>query len=192
MYWQVYLHKTVIAAESLLVKIMKRAVDLAEKGVELFATPSFSRFLYNRPSAAEFFGNPQFLELYSQLDDYDVFTSVKVWCSHEDKILSILCKQLTDRELPRIEIQNEPFPKERIAELTRKVAASCGITEEEASYFVFSESVMNKAYSPEGFNIRVLYRDGRTADIAEASDQYNISALAKPVTKYFLCYPKNL
>lgn len=192
MYWQVYLHKTVIAAESLLVKIMKRAVDLAEKGVELFATPAFSKFLYNRPSAAEFFGNPQFMELYSQLDDYDVFTSVKVWCKHEDKILSILCKQLTDRELPRIEIQNEPFSAGRIAELTRKVAASCGISEDEASYFVFSESVMNKAYSPEGFNIRVLYRDGRTADIAEASDQYNISALAKPVTKYFLCYPKNL
>lgn len=192
MYWQVYLHKTVIAAESLLVKIMKRAVELAEKGAVLFATPAFSTFLYHRPSAADFLGNPHFLELYSQLDDYDVFASVKVWCNHEDKILSMLCKQLTNRELPKIEIQSQPFTSERIAVQLDKVTEAFGISHQEAAYFVYSESVMNKAYSPEGFNIKVLYRDGHTADIAEASDQYNISALAKPVTKYFLCYPKNI
>jgi HD superfamily phosphohydrolase len=192
MYWQVYLHKTVIAAESLLVKIMKRAAELADQGVELFATPAFHEFLYHCPTAGEFFSNPQFLELYSQLDDYDVFASVKVWSNHPDKILSMLCKQLTNRVLPKIEIKNEPFDQQRIKELLQKVATAYGITEKEAAYFVFSESVMNTTYSPEGFNIRVLYRDGSTADIADASDQYNISALAKPVTKYFLCYPKNI
>jgi HD superfamily phosphohydrolase len=192
MYWQVYLHKTVIAAESLLVRIMKRASYLASQGAELFGTPAFLTFLYQPPSAREFFEDPKFLTLYSRLDDYDVFASVKVWCDHSDKILSRLCIQLTDRSLPKIEIQNEPFDPARINELLQRVSKAYDISLPDASYFVYSESVMNKAYSPDGFNIKVLYRDGKTVDIGDASDQYNISALAKPVTKYFLCYPKNL
>jgi HD superfamily phosphohydrolase len=190
MYWQVYLHKTVIAAESLLVKIMQRAVSLASNGVELFATPAFQTFLYERPNRAQFFTDPRFLTLYSQLDDYDVFTSVKVWCNHSDKILSMLCKQLVNRDLPKVEIQSDPFLISDIDARLEKAATNYGITKDEASFFVYSESVMNKAYSPEGFTIKVLYRNGDVKDIADASDQYNISALAKPVTKYFLCYPK--
>lgn len=190
MYWQVYLHKTVIAAESLLVKIMQRAVFLSSKGVELFATPAFRTFLYERPGKEQFFAHNRFLTLYSQLDDYDVFTSVKVWCNHEDKILSMLCKQLVNRELPKVMIQSEPFAASDIKLHLEEAAEKYGISVEEASYFVYSESVMNKAYSPEGFNIKVLFRNGEVKDIADASDQYNISALAKPVTKYFLCYPK--
>jgi HD superfamily phosphohydrolase len=190
MYWQVYLHKTVIAAESLLVKIMQRAVSLASNGVKLFATPAFQTFLYERPNREQFFTDPRFLTLYSQLDDYDVFTSVKVWCNHSDKILSMLCKQLVNRDLPKVEIQSDPFLISDIDVRLEKAATSYGITKEEASFFVYSESVMNKAYSPEGFTIKVLYRNGDVKDIADASDQYNISALAKPVTKYFLCYPK--
>ncbi len=192
MYWQVYLHKTVIAAESLLVKIMERAAFLAGNGVELFATPAFRTFLYERPSAKQFASDPKFLTLYSQLDDYDIFTSVKVWCGHADIVLSRLCNQLVNRELPRIVIQNKPFTAEEVADKKRLTAGLYGITAEDADYFVYTESVMNKAYSPEGFNINVLFRDGSVADIAASSDQYNISALAKPVTKYFLCYPKNI
>ena len=191
MYWQVYLHKTVIAAESLLVKIMQRAVFLAEKNVELFATPAFHTFLYERPTKSQFFQDSRFLTLYSQLDDYDVFTSVKVWCNHSDSILAMLCKQLVNRDLPKVVIQAEPFTVEDIDARLGEAAGSLGITKEEASYFVYSESVMNKAYSPEGFTIKVLFRNGEVKDIADASDQYNISTLAKPVTKYFLCYPKN-
>ncbi|MES2559429.1 MAG: HD domain-containing protein [Bacteroidota bacterium] len=190
MYWQVYLHKTVIAAESLLVKIMQRAVFLASTGAELFATPAFHTFLYERPGKKEFFADNRFLTLYSQLDDYDVFTSVKVWCSHSDKILAMLCKQLVNRDLPKITIQSEPFTVAEIEARLTEASEVLGITKDEASYFVYSESVMNKAYSPEGFNIKVLFRNGEVKDIADASDQYNISALAKPVTKYFLCYPK--
>lgn len=190
MYWQVYLHKTVIAAESLLVKIMQRAVFLASTGVELFATPAFRTFLYERPGKEQFFADNRFLTLYSQLDDYDVFTSVKVWCDHADKILSMLCKQLVNRDLPKVLIQSQPFTSADINARLAGTAIELGITIEEASYFVYSESVMNKAYSPEGFNIKVLFRNGEVKDIADASDQYNISALAKPVTKYFLCYPK--
>lgn len=190
MYWQVYLHKTVIAAESLLVKIMERAVFLASQGEELFATPAFHTFLYERPTGEQFFNDSRFLTLYSQLDDYDVFTSVKVWCHHSDKILSMLCKQLVNRDLPKVSIQSEPFSATSIEAKRLAVASELGITVEEASYFVYSESVMNKAYSPDGFTIKVLFRNGEVKDIADASDQYNISALANAVTKYFLCYPK--
>ncbi|MCU0442883.1 MAG: HD domain-containing protein [Bacteroidia bacterium] len=192
MYWQVYLHKTVIAAESLLVKIMERAVWLANQRTPLFATPAFEAFLTKRPNANAFASDPQWLTLYSELDDYDVFTAVKVWSNHQDLILSQLCKQLVNRDLPKIEISSAPFDDQHITEIRLKVAAKYGISLSDAQYLVYSESVMNKAYSPEGFNIKVLYRTGAVSDITEASDQYNISALAKPVTKYFLCYPKNV
>lgn len=192
MYWQVYLHKTVIAAESLLVKILQRAVYLAEQGFELFATPAFKTFLYERPTVEQFMSDLRYLKLYSELDDYDVFTSVKVWCNHEDPILSRICKQLVNRDLPKIEINQVPFNENLILELRQKVSKTYSISVEEAAYFVYSESVENKAYSPDDFTINVLHKNGETVDIAHASDQYNISALANTVTKYFLCYPKNI
>lgn len=192
MYWQVYLHKTVVAAETLLVKALQRASDLAQQGVELFASPDFKYFLYQRPGAEELLNNPEVLMRYSRLDDSDVFLSIKVWSEHEDKVLSDLCTQLRDRILPKIELSSEPFAAQQVADLRQKVAQQKGISLQEAELYVFTDSVSNKAYSPEGFNIKVLYKNGTTADITTASDQYNISALAKPVTKYFLCYPKNI
>lgn len=192
MYWQVYLHKTVVAAETLLVKALQRASDLAKQGVELFASPNFKYFLYQRPGAEQLLNNPEVLMRYSRLDDSDVFLSIKVWSEHEDKVLSDLCTQLRDRVLPKIELSSEPFAAQQVADLRQKVAQQKGISLQEAELYVFTDSVSNKAYSPEGFNIKVLYKNGTTADITTASDQYNISALAKPVTKYFLCYPKNI
>lgn len=191
MYWQVYLHKTVIAAEELLVRILQRAKFLAGNGIELFASPAFRHFLYHTPGKADFFSNPQHLDLYSELDDSDIFGALKVWCSHTDAVLSALCKQLRDRNLPKISIQHAPYDADEVEQLKISVAQRMNITVADAAYFVFSDRVMNTAYSPEGFNINILYRNGQVQDIAEASDQYNISALAKPVTKYFLCCPKN-
>ncbi|MFN5920755.1 MAG: HD domain-containing protein, partial [Bacteroidota bacterium] len=109
MYWQVYLHKTVIAAEAVLVKTLERATELVRNGKHLFATPAFSYFLQNRVTEHEFLNNPHLLERYSQLDDFDIFTSIKVWTTDDDPVLSRLCKQLTQRNLPAIEISNEPF-----------------------------------------------------------------------------------
>ncbi|MBP9186509.1 MAG: HD domain-containing protein [Bacteroidia bacterium] len=193
MYWQVCLHKTVIAAENLLIKAMQRASYLAQNGVDLFASPDFKYFLYEKPGAQQLLHNPEVLMRYSRLDDNDIFLSIKVWCNHSDKILSDLCVQLRDRHLPRIELQNEvPFSQEKVDAIKTKVAQKYNISYADTDYYVFSDSVTNKAYSPEGFNIKVLYKNGTTADITTASDQYNISALAKSVTKYFLCYPKNI
>lgn len=190
MYWQVYLHKTVTAAETLLVKIMERACELATNGIDLFASPDFKYFLYEKPGAEQLLNDPEVLMRYSRLDDSDVFVSIKVWCSHPDRILSDLCIQLRDRLLPRIEFSNDPFDEDRISAMRKEFAQKNNMSYEDAKYYIFTDSVSNKAYSPEGFNIKVLYKNGTTADIASASDQYNITALAKPVTKYFLCYPK--
>jgi hypothetical protein len=130
------------------------------------------------------------LDMYSRLDDFDVFASIKVWSTDDDPVLRMLCTKLTQRNLPAIEISNEPFDRDYIQTLYKAAATQLNISEQDASYFVFSDSVTNKAYSPEGFSIKVLYRNGLVKDIAEASDQYNITALTQPVRKYFLCYPK--
>jgi uncharacterized protein len=190
MYWQVYLHKTVIAAESLLIKIMERAAYLVANGEQLFATPAFAYFLTNTITLQEVDENKHFLEMYSKLDDFDVFASVKAWTNHADITLKSLCSQLVNRDLPAIEIADRPFDKNKVAELSNKVFAALAINKEEAGYFVFTDCVMNKAYSSEDFNIKILYRNGEIKDIAQASDLENIAALTNTVTKYFLCYPK--
>lgn len=192
MYWQVYLHKTVIAAETLLLKIFLRASELAQKNAALFATPAFHYFLYNKTDNEKFVTDSNILELYSQLDDFDIFTSIKVWCKHEDKVLRELCLMMRDRKLPSIEIQNGEFETSRIDKLKTKISTEKNISINDATYFVFSDNVKNEAYNLDGFNIKVLYKNGKTLDIAEASDLGNILALSETVTKYFLCYPKNV
>ncbi len=190
MYWQVYLHKTVIAAESVLVKTLERAFYLIEKGENLFASPAFHYFLTQRPNKAEFFSNPTAISHYTLLDDDDIMSAIKVWCSNEDAVLRDLALTLKDRLLPKVEISNEAFSEERIQELKQKVMQEKGISEADSGYFVFTDSVKNRAYNLDHFNIKILYKNGELLDIAKASDQYNIEALTKSVTKYFLCYPK--
>jgi hypothetical protein len=192
MYWQVYLHKTVVAAETLLVKILQRASQLADGGIELFTSPAFHYFLYHKPGKEIFFSNSEVLKLYSELDDFDIMSSIKVWCHHEDKILSELCLMLRDRKLSRIEIQSAQFNEDEIEKIKLEVANKKEISMNDTHYFVYTDSVKNSAYSLDGFNIKVLFKNGQTMDIVKASDQYNISALSNTVTKYFLCYPKNI
>ena len=187
MYWQVYLHKTVIAAETLLVKIITRAKELADQKNELFATPAFAFFLYNKVDENTFFTNKKCIENYSMLDDSDILTSVKVWQNHSDEILSTLCSMLCNRNLPKIEISNTKFDSERINILQSKLR-----NQNDSEYLVYTDSVKNEAYSNDDFHINILYKNGTLLDITQASDQYNIEALSKTVTKYFLCYPKNL
>lgn len=190
MYWQVYLHKTVIAAESLLIRIMERAVALIKQGQTLPATDEFAFFLNNPTGREAFFANTEILDHFSRLDDDDVFSAIKSWCSVNDRVLSELCMQLRDRKLPKIEISRTPFSEQEMNEKVAAAASHFQISREEASYFVFTDSVVNKAYSPEGFTINVAYRNGTILDIASASDQLNLSALTQPVKKYFMCYPK--
>lgn len=192
MYWQVYLHKTVIAADQLLVNILKRAKELADNKIELFATPAFEFFLYNKVSQQSFIDNPALLQKFAELDDNDIFTSIKAWTKHADHTLSRLCRNLVDRNLYRIELQNSPFPPKKIVQLKEQVKNTYSLKDEEAGYFVFSHSIKNSAYNPANDKINILYKDGQVIDIADASDQLNISVLSTPVTKYYLCYPKEI
>lgn len=190
MYWQVYLHKTVVAAETVLVKTIERACELINRGEKLFASPPFAFFLEQQLNKDNFFETAAAVENYTLLDDDDVMSAIKVWCNHPDKVLSTLALILKDRILPKVELSNEAFTEEKIMAIKQWVMADKGISEEDARYFVFTDSIKNRAYNLTHFNIKILYKDGQLLDIAKASDQLNIEALTKSVTKYFLCYPK--
>ncbi len=192
MYWQVYLHKTVIAAEQLLVKILERARELALGGTELFATPHFAHFLYNSISRDDFRHNPEHLECFSKLDDYDIYTSVKVWEDCDDVILSALCRNLTSRNLYQVEITNEPPDADKIDALVDLAMLKYEIDEDEASYFVFTDTIKNNAYTIGKGSINLLMKDGSVQDITTASDTSNLEALTKTVEKYILCFDKDL
>ena len=190
MYWQVYLHKTVLAAEQLLVKIFQRAKAIANKGVPLFASPSFNLLLANNISTAAFYENELYLDAFMKLDDSDLFSAIKVWAEHEDLILAKLCKLLIDRKLFTIEMQNEAFTSKSIQAHKDKLNILIPLTPQEQDYFVFSGKITNNAYNMEVGKINILSKSKGLIDIADASDNLNLSALSKTVEKYFICYPK--
>lgn len=192
MYWQVYLHKTVLSAEKLLVNILKRAKELSAQGEVLFASPALSLFLQNNYSKKDFDKQPGLLKQFILLDDYDIMGAVKVWMEHPDKVLSMLCSNLINRHLFKIELQNKPIAKAHHAAILDKVMKKYKLTKKEAGYFVFAESVNNSAYNASELKINILFNDGTLMDVAKASDQLNIKTLSKKVTKYFICYPKGL
>lgn len=192
MYWQVYLHKTVLVAEYMAVHLLKRAKYLAMNGGKLFATPAFRFFLENAVQKQDFLENPEVLEKFAQLDDFDIFTSLKVWAQDPDNVLSTLSKALLNRNLFRIELQNDPFDEEKIAGIKEATQKQYALTDQELPYFVFEESTSNYMYKPGVDKIHILFKDGTIKDITEVSDQLNINMLSKPTTKFFLCYPKDL
>jgi hypothetical protein len=192
MYWQVYLHKTVIAAEQLLVKILKRSRELALTGEPVFTTPALSHFLKKPISKDAFRNEGRHLEAFAMLDDTDIMAAIKVWTTHSDPVLAKLCRDMVHRDLYKVDITNSPPDKQLINDLTRKAISRYGISEHEASYFVFEDVIRNNAYRPGDGDIRILMKDGSIKDIAAASDNSNLEALAKTVKKYILCYKKEL
>lgn len=190
MYWQVYLHKTVLSAENLLVNILKRAKELAQKKADLFCTPALKIFLYKQYSKKDFKDDPKLLDAFAILDDYDIMTSIKVWTTHKDPVLSMLCTQLVNRRLLKVEMQNLPFKEAKIRQIKEDVKKRYKVNDKEVNYFVFSGTVANDAYRGDEIGINILFKDGSTADVAKASDQLNIDVLAKTVKKHYLCYPK--
>ncbi|MBT3741099.1 MAG: HD domain-containing protein [Polaribacter sp.] len=187
MYWQVYLHKTGLVAEHMLVNVLLRAKELAEKGDELFASTSLRYFLYNQINQDNF--TDETLEMFSKLDDYDILSAIKEWTNHEDKVLSLLSQMIVDRKLLRIEIQKDAFDVDQINKKISKYSKKLNLSEEETNSFVFSQEIKNQAYNSEK-PIFILNKKGKLKDIAKASDQFNIQALTKPVIKHFICYPK--
>ncbi len=189
MYWQVYLHKTVLAAEMLLVKILLRARQLAMAGHELFTTPALREFLYHQHTRSDFNAQPELLLRFCELDDYDIFTSIKVWVHHDDKILSRLCMGMVHRKLYKIKISKQPISQLVVDEYTTCAQSVFETNAEDASYFVFTGDIENNAYNPAHDKINILSKDGTLIDISQASDQLNIQALEGVVKKFYLCYP---
>lgn len=190
MYWQVYLHKTVIAAEMMLIHILKRAKELVRDGTTLFATPTLKFFLENEITLDDFRTNPETLELFSRLDDFDILTSIKVWTSHHDKVLSYLCSSLIRRKLFRCELSAETYDYFHVERIKQKVRHIFHISEEETSYFVYAGTTSNYAYFPEENEIRILMKNGKVTGFAELTDNLDISVMSRKVTKHLLCYPK--
>ncbi|MDG1397788.1 MAG: HD domain-containing protein [Polaribacter sp.] len=187
MYWQVYLHKTGLVAENMLVNVLKRAKYLAEKGHELYASNSLNYFLYHQIDQNNF--TKDTLAKFSKLDDYDILSAIKEWTNHSDKVLSLLSKMIVNRKLLKIEIQKNPFSELQINRKKEKFSKILNLTPDEMNYFVFSQKIENQAYRTEK-PIFILNKKGKIKDIAKASDQLNLQALTKPVVKYFICYPK--
>ena len=190
MYWQVYLHRTVVSSEQLLLMMLKRSQVLTAEGMQLFATPALSYFLDNVPGKFQISNRKKFLEQFAALDDNDILTSAKVWCNHQDRVLSVLSSGLVNRVLFSVQLNDIPFEDELIERIQKKVSGHLSISNEEAQYLVVSDSVSNYAYSNMDDRISILDKKGNTRDIADASDMLNISVLSKTVRKYFLCYPK--
>jgi len=192
MYWQVYLHKTVLSAETMLMNILMRAKELSVAGKKLFATPVFSFFLENDFGKEDFESNTRILEMFAKLDDSDVSASIKVWCDNEDYILAKLSSSLLERKLYRVEMQNEAFSTDYKETLVKKLCETYGLEPQHAHYFVLTDTVNNSAYNASAFKINLLKSNGQLIDVAEASDQLNIQSLSTTVTKHFICYPKDI
>lgn len=191
MYWQVYLHKTVLAAEQMLVKIIERANEISVKR-NLESTPALSWFLNKKNAVASETSNDELLTRFSDLDDTDIISSIKMWRQDADPILSWLSRHLLIRQLFKIELRNTPFEETELTVIRQRVLQQSNIALEDLHYFVFTGTTSNHAYSPQSGPINILFKDGNVKDVADASDLLNIRVLQDPVIKYFMCYPKEM
>jgi HD superfamily phosphohydrolase len=190
MYWQVYLHKTVISAEFMLIKIMERARELARSGTELFCSPNLRLFLYNRQPRSSFEAKPEVLLAFAGLDDYDIMGAIKVWTKHPDRVLRELCTRLIDRRLFKIQMRRTPFSDAEVKLIEDRLRDAMNLQSDELACFLVRDDISNLAYAAHDEHINILMKNGEVMDIAEASDTLNISMLSKPVTKYFVCFPE--
>jgi HD superfamily phosphohydrolase len=190
MYWQAYLHKTSLVAELILTKVLKRAKELTQKGIVLPCSEPLLFFMKNKIELSTF--NDETLNKFSQLDDFDIVSALKSWLNHEDVILSTLSKMIINRDLLKIKFSSTPFSKMDLANYSTTISKSNGLTAQEANYFVFKGKIKNQAYNKKAEPILILKKDLTVLDVIEASDQLNLKALSKTVTKYYICFPKQL
>ncbi|MGM5471403.1 HD domain-containing protein [Flavobacteriaceae bacterium LMO-SS05] len=189
MYWQVYLHKTGLVAGELLIKVLKRAKELINKGEKLNTSTPLHYFLYNEISPENFDVNT--LETFSKLDDFDIISAIKSWQDHDDFVLRNLCDMIINRALLKIKIKDKKFENKRLQVHIQKVMKAHKLSKQEAEYFVFEGEVSNQAYQKNTQKINILYKSGKVEDIVKATDQFDLNALSKSVTKYYICYPKD-
>ncbi|MBT8325810.1 MAG: HD domain-containing protein [Winogradskyella sp.] len=188
MYWQVYLHKTSLVAEQLLIRVLKRAKYLASNGEQLQCSVALNYFLTQEKSLT--YLDDEALEVFSKLDDYDIVSAIKNWENHSDFVLKTLCSMILNRSLLKIKIRDTKFSRNDLNEPLKKVMKAYNLSEDEAGYFVFKGEIFNLAYQTNTQNINVLVKSNKVKDITKVSDHLNLKALSKPVTKYYKCVPK--
>jgi HD superfamily phosphohydrolase len=190
MYWQVYLHRTVLCAEFMLMAVLKRAKHLAAQGTLIFTSPALGVFIHESLDRAKFFADEAILDQFCELDDSDILSALKVWQHHEDFVLRELSRRIIHRDLFRIELRPEAYTEDETAMLTNRVSAQWNIPTEEAAYFVINDRIENNLYSAGG--IQIQFKNGQISDFADASDQLSREILMRTVAKSFVCFPKEL
>ena len=190
MYWQVYLHKTAVACEKVLVNTLLRAKRLASEGKDVFAPPCLKYFLTREVDGRMFRNSPDALLNYEQLDDNDIWSAMKVWAQSDDKILSLLVSDMLNRNIFKVEVSSEPITEERIAELREQLAKTYGVSIEEAEYLMSVNTIQKDMYDVNEDRISILYKDGMIKDISESSEILNVGLLSKKIRKYYLCYQR--
>ena len=193
MYWQVYLHKTAVAYEKVLVNMLTRAKDLArgkKAKVTEHVSPALAYFLENEVDADWFVQHEEALGMYEELDDSDIWSAMKVWRHSDDKILSTLATDMLDRRIFKVEVHEEPVGEELIEQLKERIANAMGIEKEDAHYLMSLNTIQKDMYSADDDSIDILYKDGTIKDVSEASEILNVALLSKKIRKYYLCYQR--
>ena len=190
MYWQVYLHRTAVGYEKVLINTLRRAKLLVQQGQELFASPSLQYFLKNDVDAQWFASHEEALQMYAELDDTDIWSALKAWKHSGDRILSLLATDMLDRKLFHVEVREEPPTTEETDNIRHQIAAAYDVTEDEADYLLYVAEIGKDMYNPDDDSIGILYKDGSVKDISEASEILNVQLLSKKIRKYYLCYQR--
>ena len=187
MYWQVYLHKTSVAAEQILIRLLNRAKELVQQGQKLTMSTALAFFVKNKISKDDF--SQEVLEMFARLDDTDIISAMKEWQFHPDVVLSKLSKMLLNRDLLKIKVRLNDFEEQKIKRL-QKLSLAKGVNEKDMKYFVFTGVMTNRAYNPENEIIKILTKNGRVVDLSKTSEAINLEPLSQVTERYYICYPK--
>jgi hypothetical protein len=192
MYWQVYNHRTVVSAENLLTDLLIRAREVTSRGTTLFATPALAYFLQQRQRPGSGENTTEMTSRFLALDESDIMASTKVWMTSDDTVLADLCRRFVTRDLLGIELQNSPFDEKKVTELANKAKDFLHLRDDEVRFYVNTGDVYNQTYAPGTPEVRIRLKNGTTKDITAVSDLFDKDALSEKVTKYYLCYPKEI
>ena len=190
MYWQVYLHKTAVACEAMLINVLRRAKQLTRQGRRLFATPALTYFLENDVDQERFRQDAEALHHYCALDDNDIWSSVKVWMNDEDRVLALLSANLVERNIFRVKVYDEPIPEEKINAVRQEIQTRLNLSDDECRYLLSANTVRKNMYSMNDDHISIKYKDGTCKDISEASELFDIARISKKNSKYYLCFQR--
>ena len=190
MYWQVYLHKTSLVAEQMIMRVLKRAKEIKLMNIKLETSYSLSFFLNNSCDVTDF--DAASLNQFSLLDDYDVMSALKTWQFHSDFVLSNLSKMILNRTLLKIKFKNNPVSDSKVEVIKQKMMETHKLSSKDAAYFVFNGSVSNLAYDQKQGGLKILYKNGKVKEVISASNHLSLKVLSKTVTKHYICFPDDI